>query len=71
MMFLEARRIFGENTLDAMCKFLHNKNAGNRQATTATFLEEVKTFMGIEALSFFQDQLFRPYEISNKNLSLS
>lgn len=59
LMFLEAQRRFGKGPLDKLLKELHTRFAGTGQATTALFLEEVRTQMGQEAQAFFREELYR------------
>ena len=59
LMFLEARRRFGEKALDKMLRAFRTRFARRRDATTALFLEEVRSQMGPEAQAFFRDALYR------------
>lgn len=59
LMFLEARRRFGEEPLDKFLKALYTRYAGTGEATTALFLEEVGRQMGKEAQTFFREELYR------------
>jgi hypothetical protein len=59
LMFLEARRRFGEKALDKMLRAFHTRFADRRDATTALFLDEVRAEMGAEAEAFFRDTLNR------------
>lgn len=59
LMFLKARRRFGEEPLDKLLKALHTRFAGTHQATTVIFLKEVGAQMGKEAEAFFREELYR------------
>ncbi len=59
LMFLEAQRRFGAEPLDKVLRALYLRFAGNHQATTALFLDEVERQMGKEAQTFFHETLYR------------
>ena len=59
LMFLEARRRFGEAALDKVLKTIYERFGGTGQATTTLFLEEVDKQMGKEAAAFFHEELYR------------
>jgi len=59
LMFLAARRRFGEKALDTVLRAFRTRFAGRRDGTTALFLEEVGAQMGPEAEVFFRDALYR------------
>ena len=64
LMFLEARQRFGEKALDELLRAFRTRFAEGRNATTAAFLEEVKTQMGAEAEAFFREALYRKSEVA-------
>jgi len=64
LMFVEARRRFGSESLDTTLRSLYAQCARGRQATTALFLEEVRLRMGAEAEEFFRSILYRKGVIS-------
>jgi len=59
LMFLEARRRFGEAALDKVLKTIYARFGGTGQATSTLFLEEVDKQMGKEAAAFFREELYR------------
>lgn len=59
LMFLEARRRYGEAALDKVLKAIYARFTGSGQATTAAFLGEVDKQMGKEAAAFFREELYR------------
>jgi aminopeptidase N len=59
LMFLEARRRFGEEALFRFLSELFARFAGTHQATTELFLQQVRKSMGAEAETFFREELFR------------
>jgi len=59
LMFIEAQRRFGQESLDKLLKSLYIRFAETRNATTALFLEEVETQMGKDAQAFFQNVLYQ------------
>ncbi len=59
LMFLDARRRFGEAALDKTLRAIYARFAGTSQATTTAFLEEVDKQMGEEAAAFFREELYR------------
>jgi hypothetical protein len=64
LMFLDAQNRFGAEPLDKVLRALYARFAGNHQATTALFLEEVERQMGKEAQTFFRDTLYRKNEMA-------
>jgi hypothetical protein len=67
LMFLEARRRFGEEPLDKFLRALYTRYAGTGQATTALFLEEAGRQMGKDAQSFFREELYRRPPVSSSD----
>jgi hypothetical protein len=59
LLFVEARRRFGQERLDGVFKALYSRFAVMRNATTALFLEEVEKQLGPEAKAFFSEALYR------------
>ncbi len=57
LLLLEARRRFGQESLDRVLKALHTRYAGTRKATTEFLLEEVETQLGADAKVFFSTTL--------------
>lgn len=63
LMFLEARQRFGQESLDRLLKRLNTRFTGTHDATTAIFLEEAEKQMGKDAREFFQETLYRKWEV--------
>jgi len=63
LMFLDAGKRFGQQSLDKTLRSFYARFAGTPKATTAAFLEEVKTRMGAEAEAFFREALYRKSEV--------
>lgn len=59
LLYIEARRRFGEERLDRFLRALYARFAGTRDATTALFLEEAEKQMGPEAKNFFSEAVYR------------
>ena len=64
LMLLEARKRFGQKSLDKTLRSFYARFAGRRDATTAAFLAEVKTQMGSEAEAYFREALYRKGEVA-------
>lgn len=67
LLFLEAQRRFGKDSLDRVLKSLHSRFAGAHKVTTPLFLEEVGKRMGEEARTFFRENLYRKNETRQSN----
>lgn len=59
LMLVEARRRFGEESLNGFLKAFYARFAGTYGATTAAFLEQARASMGPEAEKYFRDELYR------------
>lgn len=59
LIFIEARRRFGQEKLDRVFKALYSKFAGTNKATTEQFLKEVENQLGSEARTFFYNALYQ------------
>jgi hypothetical protein len=64
LLFLEAQRRFGQESLDRVFKVLYTRFAETHNATTASFLEEVGKQMGKDPEIFFRESLYRKNEMS-------
>ncbi len=64
LLFLEAQRRFGQESLDRVFKALYTRFAETHNATRASFLEEVVKQMGKDAETFFREALYRKNEMS-------
>jgi hypothetical protein len=65
LMFLEAQRRFGQDSLHNFLKAFYTRFTGTHQATTAAFLEDAKKNMGAEAEAFFHEELYRKPSVSS------
>lgn len=59
LIFIEARRRYGQEKLDNVFKALHIQFAGTRNATTGEFLDEVKKQLGPAAEKYFRMALYQ------------